>query len=51
MKSLEVIGLSIFGLVASTIGVCVALMVLSMTLEAVTGIRLIETYIKPIFGH
>jgi hypothetical protein len=33
------------------IGVCIFLMVLSMSLEIVTGIKLIETYIRPIFGH
>jgi hypothetical protein len=33
------------------IGVCIFLMMLSISLEFVTGFNLIETVIKPLFGH
>lgn len=49
LKNLAI--LLFFGLPVVIITVCLVLMVLSMSVEAITGIDLIREHIRPFFGN
>lgn len=51
IENIAMLFMAIFGFLVSIIGVCIFIMVLSLTLNCVTGIDLIGTYIKPAFSR